>query len=292
MTTRCTPLTIRGRSSPPTPNQAAEVVTGRPYITPSQVACFQRCSLAWHFQYVEHAEPETLSAAMVLGTATHAAVQHHLHSLLAADASPTVEELIDVYREAWEREVAGMPVQYARGETAQTLESTARAMVEAVLSSPHATPEGEILGIEETLSNTLDPDLPDLVGRVDVLSRTADELVVTDLKTARTMWAPQTAEEHGQQLVLYGQAAEPLARELGLQVRLQFLVVTKAKTPKVEALSVTLDEDRILRTRAVLRQVFRAMQAGHVYPSPSPLNCHGCGYQRRCGKWHRSFGSR
>ena len=96
-----------------------------------------------------------------------------------------------------------------------------------------------------------------------------------------------TAEEHAGQLILYGEAVKPMAQELGLTVRLQFLVITKAKTPKIELYPVPTDPDRVKRTQKVFERVFQDMQTGVVYPSPSVMNCSTCPFQQACAKWHR-----
>jgi CRISPR/Cas system-associated exonuclease Cas4 (RecB family) len=31
--------------------------------------------------------------------------------------------------------------------------------------------------------------------------------------------------------------------------------------------------------------VWRAIQAGQFFPSPSPLNCHSCPYREPCRAW-------
>jgi RecB family exonuclease len=288
-----TDLTVRGheQARPATPNDIAQALTGRPYITHSEVTSFQACPLKWHFGYVEHAEPETLTANMLVGTCTHGAIQRHLEALMAADRLPSIDELMGTYRQSWQEEAAKVPViQFARDDTAQTLEATARQMVETYLASPYAKPVGEVLGIEETLKVGLGADLPDLCGRVDMIEHrpVSKELIITDYKTTRSMWSPDTADDHAQQLVLYAHATAPMAQELGATIRLQFVVITRAKTPKIDALAVPLDPARVDRTRMVLRQVFQAMQAGAIYPAPSVMNCSGCGHKHRCAKWHES----
>lgn len=70
-------------------------------------------------------------------------------------------------------------------------------------------------------------------------------------------------------------------------MKLRFVILTKAKTSKVEAIEIKADPDQVQRSTTVIRRVFRAMQTGVVYPSPSPLTCNGCPFQRRCASWHR-----
>lgn len=271
------------------PNDIAQAMTGRPYVSHSEIVAFQSCPLKWHFSYVEHVQPELLSASMLVGSCTHAAIQRHLEATMAADTLPTVDEMMQAYDQTWQAEAEKVPeIQLPKGETAETLRATARQMVETYAASPFAVPTGTLIGIEETLRVRLADDLPDLCGRVDLIEHRPEvnELVITDYKTTRSMWSAETADEHAQQLILYAHAAAPLARELNAKIRLQFVIITKGKTPKIDALPVQVNHDRIARTRTVLKRVFKAMQQSVIYPSPSPMNCHSCPFQKRCDKWH------
>jgi hypothetical protein len=83
--------------------------------------------------------------------------------------------------------------------------------------------------------------------------------------------------------LLYSELAQDLLP--GKPLRLQFLVVTKAKSPVVEAHTVMVDPTRIERTKRVVEQTWKAMQAGYIYPSPSAMNCGGCLHRAPCRAW-------
>lgn len=279
------------RRTPPnrrSPSQQAELLTGRPYLTYSEVKTFQTCPLRWHFAYVEKAKPEQLSSAMLLGSCVHAAVQAYFQAMLGADILPTIDQLMETYHKHWTEESDGIPIQYGKSQDAQTLEATAKRMLEQFIASPYAKPEGRIIGIEESFKVHLAEDLPDLAGRVDMLTYQNGQLVITDFKTARSMWADETAEDNGEQLILYAQGCASIARELSATIAIRFVVITKTKEPKIEAREVTVNPDRIDRSKTIIRQVFQAMQNGVAYPNPSPLNCSGCPFQERCARWHQS----
>ena len=165
------------------------------------------------------------------------------------------------------------------------MEATARRMLETFMASEHAKPAGQIIGIEESFRIKLADNLPDLAGRVDMITHANDELVVTDFKTARSMWADETAEDRGEQLILYAQGCEPIARELDAKVKLQFVIITKTKEPKVEAIPISIDPNRMDRSKRIITQVFTAMQTGVTYPVPSPMNCATCPFKKRCEAW-------
>lgn len=281
--------TTRRSGSKISPNEIAQAITGRPYLSYSEIRTFQQCPLKHKFQYIDKAEPEQLSAAMLLGSGVHAAVEQYFQAMLSGLPLPSVDQLMQSYRACWDREASRAPVQYAKGQDATTVAEMAKRMIEAFLESPLAQPQDQIIGIEETFYVPLGSDLPDLAGRVDMITYDADkgELIITDFKTARSIWSQDNAEEQAEQLLLYARGCEPIARDLEARIVLRFIVVTKTKQPKVDAISIEYDTSRLARSRAIIRQVFKAIQSGVVYPVPSPMNCAGCGYRQMCSHYHR-----
>ena len=71
----------------------------------------------------------------------------------------------------------------------------------------------------------------------------------------------------------------------GKQIRLQFAVSTKAKTPVLELHEVEFDARRLERSKVVFSRVWDAIKAGNVFPVPSQMNCWGCPYTRACKAW-------
>lgn len=279
----------QSRASSPTPNEIAHAMTGRPHVTYSEVRSFQSCPLKWKYQYVDRVMPERLSAAMLLGSGIHAAVELHFESLLAAVPPPDVDRMMVAFQTCWETDAVKAEVQYSRGQDESAIMATARRMLEEFAASPLADPLGEIVGVEESFKVHLGDDLPSLAGRVDMitLDRQKNELTITDFKTARSVWSQANAIEQSDQLVLYAQGCESIARDFGADVTLRYVVVTKTKQPKIDAITVPYDRSRVLRSQAIIRQVFSAMKVGSVYPVPSPMNCSTCSFVKRCAHWHR-----
>lgn len=271
-----------------TPGQVAQALTGRSYLSFSQASTYQACPLKWHFAYIQKAEPERVSAALLVGASIHAAIQRWQEARMAYDPAPSLDDLMDTYWGTWRSQAGDTPVHYGRDDDAEVLGQTARKMLEAFVNSPDAQIAGRLIGIEEPLRVTLDPGLPDLVAKVDLLRLHQGELTVQDFKTARSLWSRQTAEDHAEQLLLYGEAANAIADDLGAKLRLEFLVISKAKkTPKVGTYAIATNPDRVQRSKTILKQVFRAMSLDVVYPNPSVMNCPSCPYQTRCKAWHR-----
>ena len=83
--------------------------------------------------------------------------------------------------------------------------------------------------------------------------------------------------------MLYAALAKDLAP--GKPIRLEFAVVTKTAKPTVDTLPVTFNERRVERTRTVMQRVWKSVQDGHFFPSPSPMSCPGCPFRGPCDAW-------
>jgi putative RecB family exonuclease len=184
--------------------------------------------------------------------------------------------LLDLFWDTW-HEHDGPEVHFSKGEDINSVGHLAERMFRTFQASSFARPRGTILGVEEELRGPILPDVPDLLGRVDLLVDEPETLTVTDFKTARTAWSEEQVTDAASQLLLYHELAKPLAA--GKSVRLRFAVLTKGKFPELVLHDVPVDTHRIERTKRVVQRVWQAIQAGHVYPSPSPINCTHCPYR-------------
>ena len=254
----------------------------RDYLSYSAVRTFQSCPLKYRFRYVDGLEEECVSASLVFGSAIHAAVEFYFTEHLSGAPLPELDTLLDVYQESW-RERTDVTIELGASETSDSLHDLADRMLRKFLTSELAHPEGRIIGIEEEFRGVLIPGLPDLLGYVDLLLETDDAIVIRDFKTSRSLWSPQQADEQSDQLLLYADLVHQVIP--GKSLRLQFAVMTKARDPKVQLLEASFHQSKLDRTKRVVQTVWSAIQAGHFYPSPSPLQCPSCGYRRQCNAW-------
>ena len=257
-------------------------MTGRRYLSQSAVRTFQTCPLRWHFRYSLGLPEPSVPSSLVFGSAIHAAIEHHYFELSARNPAPDLDDLLAVYWAAWNgRRVPD--IRFLKGESPDTLAELARRMLAAFLSAPIARLEGRVLAIEEKLTGPVVLKAPDPLARLDLVVATADALAILDFKTSHSRWSLEQLDEHAPQLLLYAGLAQNLAPDL--PVRLRFAVLTKTKEPALELLEVPVSEAAVERTRQALRQVWLAMQAAHVHPVPSPMQCVGCPFRDPCGAW-------
>jgi len=263
-------------------NEVANKLTGRDYVSWSALSTFRTCPLKYRFRYIDGLPEESVSSALVFGTGIHTAVEQHFQAALSGDPEPDLDALLFAYRSAW------LPhdpdaIQFGSTETRSSLDALAARMLAAFLSSPAASVQGRVLGVEEEIRGMLVEGVPDLYGRVDLLTEDADRLIVTDIKTSRGKWSQEQVEDSGEQLLLYSHLASEIAP--GKRIATRFLVLTKTKEPVIEEHVREVEPAAMKRTLAGVERVWRAIELGVFYPAPSTMNCASCGYRAACRAW-------
>ena len=67
-------------------------------------------------------------------------------------------------------------------------------------------------------------------------------------------------------------------------------VRTYQSCPLKYRFEATFDEAKLDRTKRVVENVWSAIESGHFYPAPSPMQCPGCGYRNHCAAWRGKRG--
>lgn len=265
-------------------NQQALQLTGRPYLSFSQIYLMRACPRKFSLHYVEHASPAFTPASLIFGSAVHAAVETHFRAMLAG-VTLDAGELHQAFRVARKGQKAvseDLPIRYAVGQDEVILDDMAKRMIDSFLASPAAQPAGTLLGIEEEFLVTIDPTLPDIMARVDLVYESTGAIMVRDFKTSRSKWNAEKAVESADQILLYGRMLRDLSRGMDKPMRGEFVVLTKAKAPVVQVLDVPVTAEGIRRTQESIATTWQAVLAANFYPSPSPMNCSTCQYKSHC----------
>ena len=263
-------------------NEVAKKLTGRDYISWSALSTFRTCPLKYKFRYVDGLPEESVSSALVFGSGIHSAVEQHYQAILSGEEQPDVERLMFVYRSAWLPHEPDA-IQFGSSETRGSLDALATRMLTAFLNSPAASVRGRVLGVEEEIRGMLVEGVPDLFGRVDLLTEDSDSLVVTDIKTSRGRWSQEQVEDSGEQLLLYSHLASEISP--GKKIATRFLVLTKTKEPVIGEHVREVEPVAVKRTLAGVERVWRAIESGVFYPAPSVMSCSSCGYRAACRAW-------
>jgi len=263
-------------------NEVAKRLTGRDYVSWSALSTFRTCPLKYKFRYVDGLPEESVSSALVFGTGIHTAVEQHYQAILSGDPKPDLDALLFAYRSAWLPHDPNA-VQFGSTETRTSLDALAARMLTAFLNSPAASVQGRVLGVEEPVRGLLVEGVPDLLGRIDLLTEDSDSLVITDIKTSRGIWSAEQVEDSNEQLLLYSHLASEISP--GKKVQTRFLIITKAKEPVVEEHVREVEPAAVKRTLAGVERVWRAIESGVFYPAPSTMNRATCGYRSACRAW-------
>lgn len=262
-------------TSPPVPH------TGD-YLSWSRISTYQQCPLKWHFKYQLGLPEPTVSAGLVFGSSVHAAIERHYQNILVGKPPPDIETLMEAFDDAW-REFLPDAIHYGERETEDSLHAQGERVLRVFQTSELAAPKGKIVGIEEEIVADVIPGAPRLLARLDLLVEADAELRIVDFKTARSRWSRDHADESSTQLLLYGEAVREVFPDISH--RLQFAVMTKTKEPTFDIYNIASGGSETRRALRVAEQVWKSMQAGNIYPNPSPITCAGCPFRKPCRDW-------
>lgn len=254
----------------------------RDHISYSSIKLYQQCSLRYYFKYVAGWPEEQTSASFLFGRGIHSSFEFHFRELLSGGGGSNLDTLLGEFQAGWDKQPLEA-ITYKKSESRDILYRLADRLLRAFLQSDLSRPTGRIIGIEEELRGRLIDGVPDLLARLDLITETDDAITITDLKTARSAWSGQQADDSAEQLLLYGELVRRLIPHKPL--RLEFMVATKTKEVSITRHAIPFDQRRLDRTKRIIERVWRAIAAEHFVPSPSPMNCPACPFRDPCRRW-------
>lgn len=244
------------------------------YLSWSRVQLYLRCPRAFRYRYIEEAPSSFTSSALVLGSAVHDLVGEHYSAMLAGEsveASPDSSAFICACFDE-----ADPAVKFGTKEDRDGLCNLGAAMTTALTDHDLLGDTWSVAGVEERVEGSLFDDVPPFVGYIDLLMVDDDGgLGVVDFKTTKSRWSNATLRENSGQLVLYEALLDTTTAHCS------FVTVTKAKTPKVQQLTIEGSEQGRERLHEQVRHVWRGIESG-VFPAHPGWGCGYCGYQNRC----------
>jgi putative RecB family exonuclease len=174
----------------------------------SQINAYLTCPLKYKFHYLDQIEPPFVSSALVFGSCIHEAVGAFYQSCLEGDPL-SAGQVHDVYRQAWENHSKERPIRFFNGDSAETLTTKAKLMLDVFHES--YDPTTQIIGIEEPFEVDLGKRMPPLVGWIDAVELAPDGMVsIVDLKTASKRYSDNTVHSNVQ-LTCYSLGLKSLA---------------------------------------------------------------------------------
>jgi len=260
------------------------------HISHSQIFTYLNCSLKYYFSYVEGRMTEHRPAAMLFGSAIHAAIARFYKSVLKKGKPEPLSLYQDLfhYHWNWETEDTGIPVAYKDGQSKESMLNEGQLLVKTFYES--AKPM-EIVGVEEPYSSVLydeegNPTDFKLIGIVDCIQKDKDgNLIIIDNKTANRAYSKDKIEQDLQMTVYSYLAAASKLVPAKSETRHRFDVLLKLKKgPRMDSYYTTrsaADRNRLTKT---INQVLRGIEASVFFPNPSWM-CSGCQYAQACVKW-------
>lgn len=234
------------------------------HLSHSQIQSFTICPRKWYYDKVMHACRERVGSALVFGIAVH-------DTLAQVNEAALQGERIDApaaFLATWKTTVAeaDVPVHYGKDD-ADDLLSKGRGLVAA-----YEPPTG-IIGVEQAFTVELDPALPPVEGRIDLIRLTeTGDLAIADIKTAASRLLTDTHAVEAQ-LALYD-VAYPATRH-------EVIVLGKLKAPTVTTQAITpWPKQQLIRH---YQEVHAAMTAGIRF-AVRGWTCDGCSFADRCRK--------
>lgn len=254
-------------------------ITGRPYISWTQVASYQLCPRAFAFRYVDHAQPDFVPSSLLFGSAMHEAFAKVHECEMEGLESPCSDDLAAKVTQALD--ATSLPVKYSKGESTESLHELGQRMVDAFLASRESKPDGQPVCIEDRVSGVIDSQIPPIEGKVDFVRLTKDGLVLRDYKTSRTRWNADKVEEAAPQLRLYATIMNQQLHGWRTIDALEFVTVTKAAKPIVTLHSVELRRESLQACIDQIGAVWEGIRKS-VFPTRPGWPCKSCPFTSRC----------
>lgn len=238
----------------------------------SSISAYQQCPRAWRFRKIDRIETPAPGRA-VFGRAVHEVIETYLKAQLAGEEY----SMLDGWPGVWRKHLGEGELRWIKGDTPETLLVEGQRVLKTCFNSPirHIKPlvvDGEP-AIEERIEFEVEDVPVPVTGYVDVVE--ADG-VPADFKVVSRRWSQGTVDKELQpDFYLIG-----LHRK-GYDVpglRFKFYVVTPNG---VQILETQRSTERLIWTLDMIRDTWRAIEAGAFPPNTSTWKCS----ERWCEYW-------
>lgn len=257
----------------------------RPHWSYSALSQYLRCPLQYFFQRVLGMPIRSIGAGLALGSAVHAGLAEY-HRRLKAGMPVSSEDVINAFRDQWDEKEASEEIQFAAGETPERVVEQGVHLLELYLEEP---PPEQVVAVEQVfvapLYNSRGEFLETpLVAITDLITVEGDQLKVTEFKTSGRAYSEGEASS-SLQPTCYVHAVREC---LGQDANVEYTVLIKTKTPKVQRLQTSRYADDCGRLGDLVEKVQRGVDLGIYYPVESPMNCANCSFRQPCREWGAS----
>jgi CRISPR/Cas system-associated exonuclease Cas4 (RecB family) len=255
----------------------------RPHWSYSSISQYLACPLRYYFQRILCLPQSTVGSGLVLGSAVHAALAHYHHDL-KLNRKPRRDAIRTTFVESWERR-DGTTIAFKEGETRADLMAQGMALVELYLAEP---PPERIVAVEQEIISPVHDSTGEyletpLVAIADLIVDCGSGLLVREFKTSARAYG-ESEVSSSLQPTCYVNAVQEV---FGEPTTVEYTVLIKTKTPKIQKLPVERQEADLGRLGDIVKNIEKGVQAGIFYPVESAINCSTCPYRGPCRDWGR-----
>ena len=260
----------------------------RPHWSYSSINQFLRCPLQFYFQRIRKLPQPTVGSGLVLGSSVHGALELY-HRSLQEQKPVKSDRLRQTFLDAWKERESNSEIEFRKGDTRDGSIAQGIGLIEVYLKEP--SPEN-IVAVEQEMIFPIHNSQGEyletpMVAIVDLLTRDNDGLAITEIKTSGRSYGNFEVDVSLQPTSYVNAVWETF----GEQARVEYAVLVKTKTPKLQRLATVRNENDFGRLGDTVQAVERAIQAKAFYPNETPMNCSTCSYRDPCREWKPSQSS-
>jgi putative RecB family exonuclease len=251
-------------------------MNNRPHWSYSSISQFLICPLRFYFQRIMRLPQPTVGSGLLLGSAVHHALAEYHRGLQAGKPVPK-DQLHRAVVEGWRQRDSQARVIFKNGDSRDDSIALGITLIEMYLSEP---PPENILQVEQEIIAPMHNSQGEyletpLVAIVDMITCVDKGLKVHEFKTSGRAYSDIEASI-SHQPTCYVNAVQEV---FGEPARVEYTVLVKTKTPKVQRLeAVRLDAD-LGRLGDLVQTIERAVEASIFYPVETPMSCSTCPYR-------------
>ncbi|QDT29901.1 PD-(D/E)XK nuclease superfamily protein [Gimesia panareensis] len=255
----------------------------RPHWSFSALNQYLRCPLQYYFERVLRIPRKSVGSGLIFGSAVHNALAVY-HQSLQRGEDPDWQQIQQEYLETWLFREDEQTVEYKPKESRDDLIAQGLELLKLYCEEP---PPQEIVSVEHRcyipLSNSEgDYLVTPLIAIADLVTREIEGcLKITEFKTSGRAYGEFEVEK-SLQATCY---VNMLWEGFGEWASVEFTVLVKTKTPKIQRLKTARNEDDIGRLGDLVETVERAVENEIFYPIETPVNCSMCAFRKECREW-------
>ena len=255
----------------------------RPHWSFSALNQYLRCPLQYYFERVLRIPRKSVGSGLIFGSAVHNALAVY-HQGLQDEAELKWQEIQQEFLETWIFREDKQTVEYKPKESRDDLIAQGLALLKLYHEEP---PPLEIVTVEHQcyipITNSEGEYLETpLVAIADLVTREKDGVLkINEFKTSGRAYGAFEVER-SLQATCY---VNMLWESFGEWSSVEFTVLVKTKTPKIQRLKTARNEDDLGRLGDLVENVERAVDSEIFYPVETPLNCSMCAFRQECREW-------